>query len=251
MLIWIRQILAPPVFAGDEIKTRSAALLNTLSWMLVALLLLISTFGLLHLLGLFNVLGSGTSPLIFLLAASVLVALCVLVQRLMRQGLVRPASMILVTVFWLLLAAVAIVAGNGVHAPALVAFVIPVLVSGLLLGWKAGFAMAFMSIMFGAGMLFAEINGLVAYNPSSRTPWQELIPAAITIAFSAYLILLVLRGLDQALVNSRLYASELEVQQEGLEETVQQRTSDLARRARYLEATSEAVSYTHLRAHET
>ncbi len=108
MLTWIRKILAPPVFAGDEGKTRSAALLNTLSWMLVALLLIISIFGLLQLLGLFAVLGSASSPFIFLAAASVLVVLCVIVQRLMRRGHVRPASVILITVFWLLLAAIVI-----------------------------------------------------------------------------------------------------------------------------------------------
>jgi GAF domain-containing protein len=229
------------VFAGDEAKTRSASLLNSLSWMLVILLLTITTFGLLQFLGLFSVLGTGTSPLIFLLSASVLVVVCILVQRLMRQGLVRAASVMLVTVFWLLLATVSVLTGSGVHAPALVAIVVPVLVAGLLLGWRAGFALAAMSITLGFALLIAETNGLIVYDPSSTTPEQELAPVAITIAFSAYLIFLALRGLDQALANSSLYASELEVQQENLEETVQQRTSDLERRARYLEATSEVA----------
>jgi GAF domain-containing protein len=238
MLTWIQQLLAPPVFAGDEEKTRSAALLNTLSWMLVALLLIIGIFGLLQLFDLFAVLGSASSPFIFLAAAGVLVMLCVIVQRMMRRGHVRPASMLLITVFWLLLTAVIVFTGSGVHAPTFAALVIPVLVAGLLLGWQAGFTVAVLSIVFGVMLLLAETSGLVTYDPSSITPEQKLMPVAITIAFSAYLIFLALRGLDQALANARLYATELELQQESLEEVVQQRTSDLARRTRYLEATS-------------
>jgi GAF domain-containing protein len=241
MLTWLRQIVAPPVFAGDENRTRSAALLNTLSWMLVVLFLIVTAFGLLQFLGSFSVVGPSTSPSIYLLVASVLAVLCVLVQRLMRQGLVRPASAILVTVLWLLLAAVAIVAGNGLHTPTLVTFVIPVLVGGLLLGWRAGLALAAISIGLGVALLYAETNGLVDYDPSTNTPQQELFFLAITISFSAYLIFLALRGLDQALANSRLYASQLELQQEKLEEAVQQRTGDLTRRARYLETTSEVA----------
>jgi GAF domain-containing protein len=58
------------------------------------------------------------------------------------------------------------------------------------------------------------------------------------VVAAAGLVNLASRGLNEALLRARRYAAELEEQRAGLEVTVQERTRDLVRRARYLEATA-------------
>jgi GAF domain-containing protein len=55
---------------------------------------------------------------------------------------------------------------------------------------------------------------------------------------AAGLVYLASHGLSEALLRARRYAAELEEQRAGLEVTVQERTRDLARRARYLQVTA-------------
>jgi GAF domain-containing protein len=241
MLSQIRRFLAPPIFEGDEDRTRLAAVLNTLSWMLVALIVIVGVLGLLQVSGLLVILGRDFFSLIFVAAPAVLALLFGAVQFLMRRGRVRPASWLLVSIFWLLMTTIAALVGTGVRAPALGAFVLAVLLAGLLLGWQAGIAFAVLSIMVGFGLLFAEVGGFITVDTTPAPPEQELLPIVFIIASTAFLLYLALRGLNEALENARRASAELEEQRGQLEETVEERTRDLAQRARYLEATSQVA----------
>ncbi len=70
-----------------------------------------------------------------------------------RHGRPRLAGYLLLSEFWLLITAFAITAG-GIRAPIVTGYLVLVLASGLLLGAKAGYLMALISVMTELGLLY-------------------------------------------------------------------------------------------------
>jgi GAF domain-containing protein len=229
MPIWIRKVFAAPVFE-DEDKTRAASLLNTI---------LLSVLAIAVMAGIITPFIS-TTPLRGLMAIATTILLALGTLFLMRRGRVRLASGLFSSAVWGL-DTLLIIGSGGIRSPIPPGYIVITVMAGLLLGGHAAIAFAGLSIVAGLGMLHAESLGLLP-SPiipfTSASGWTSLTSNLI---LAAALLHLATRRINDALERARRYAAELEEQRGRLEETIEGRTRDLARRARYLEATAEVA----------
>jgi len=235
MLVRVKQLLAAPVFEGDEEKTRIASLLNTLA-LVSGLLFFVA--GVVHVparLGEPDVL-----PNLVRIAITTLIILLVLF--LIRRGGVRAASLLFSAVVWISIIFIAYTTG-GVRSFEYSMITVVVLMVGLLLGTRAAIVAAVFSLLAGLGMAYAETQGLLL-DVATYAPLEILSSRGFELAAVIVLLYLTARGIGEAFQRARHYATELEAQRRQLEETVREvreRTHELARRANYLEATTEVA----------
>lgn len=222
----IKRFLSPPVFAGDEEKTRVAALLNTILWIFVFICLAAA------LLFLFLPNPGLSLPLVggFLLGNAGLLWL-------MRRGQVVAAGRLFLVIFWLLMTAVCFFFG-GTNSATYWSYVVIVVVAGLLLGGRGGIIFAGLSVVATLAITLAQTADLLPVGLAVRSPMEQWWPLSLFVMATAGLLNLASRSLSDALQRARLYANELEKQRASLEVTVEERTHELARRTRYLEATA-------------
>jgi len=230
MVSRIRQLLAAPVFEDDEDKTRVAGLLNII---LMASLVL-------------SVMVVIASPIVFpdpvpsLVATGVLILLQLSALFLMRRGWVQLASVLLLSALWLVVT-LWVFASGGVRSTGFSTYIVLILLAGLLLGGRTGIVFAGLNVAAGIGVLYAEISGLLPSPFVAVTSGSLLMTQTVHFILAAVLLYLANRSIYEALERARRYAAELEEHKESLEETVEERTRDLARRAHYLEATSDVA----------
>ena len=149
----IVHFLAPHVFADDEEKSRTAYLLNVIT---ISSFLVVLTYGVIV-------------PRERILYAGLAMGAILIAWLLVKSGHLQVASFILVISSSIVIAVTVITAG-GIEAVEYGAFIIPILFSGLLLGWRATVALVIASILFGAALLQANSLSLlpkpVQYEPS-------------------------------------------------------------------------------------
>jgi GAF domain-containing protein len=226
MFARIRRLLAPPVFKGDEDTTRMARLLNAV---LLSFLGAVFVYGIIAI-ALPN--PQAALPLVGLVIVMNLVAFF-----LMRRGRVQAASLLFSSAVWLFLTAVAVLFG-GVSGPAFFGYIVVVVVAGLLLGGRAALFFAGLSIVTGLGMVWAEGRGIMPPPLGPNLPISIWAALTLYVILTAALLQIATSSLREALGHARVYATELEEQREHLEEAVEERTRDLARRASRQEATA-------------
>ena len=181
----IVHFLAPPVFAGDEEKTRTAYLLNviTISSFLAALI-----YGLIV-------------PVERVLYAGLASGVTLIVWLIMKRGHLWVASITLVISIFIVVAVIVITAG-GVDATEYGAFVVPILFSGLLLGWRATAVLAIVSILFGAALIQADLHSLLP-EPVRYKPTVIWIINSVYFILSGVFLTLALQLINQTLANAR------------------------------------------------
>ena len=140
----IKHFLAPPVFAGNEEKTRNAYLLNVITICLLVGALLYSPL-------------ASTERLPYVGIAVIMILTAWLT---MRRGYVRSASIALVAGIFLILV-ISVFTGGGLRAPGYSGFFALILLAGLLIGWKAAVGTALLSTLYGAILLQANSYGLL------------------------------------------------------------------------------------------
>jgi PAS domain S-box-containing protein len=193
MFARIRELLAPPVFEGNEDKTRTARVLNTLlvSVMLFVLLLV-----------------GVIIPFVFVeklysLAIALAVFLALAVARWqMRRGRVRLASRLLVSMVWIVCTAFVLSAG-GMTSIAAVTYVASTVIAGLLLGTRAALINAVACILAGLGMIIAESTGHPLPRLVQLTTTAGWIDMTLALLLTAVVLRLVLRSLNDALALAR------------------------------------------------
>jgi len=222
----IRRLLTPPVFAGDEEKTRHASLLNATLWIFMAVDIAFA------LAALFLPTLVQSLPILGLLILVNVISLW-----LMHRGHLSAASLLPLTSIWILMAAVCVFFG-GTQSPPYFGFMVVVIAADLLLGTRRGMDFAGLSVVAGLGIALAQSANVLPSPLSSSSPMSNWGAMTAFVVAAAGLVYLASRGLNEALLRARRYAAELEEQRAGLEMTVQERTRDLARRARYLEVTA-------------
>lgn len=227
MFARIRQFLAPPVFEGDEDKTRTARLLNTLLLALLATILFSATALLVTQEVLIGAAAVGT------LFSLVLTALLV-----MRTGRVALASWLLVATNWVFDTAV-MVMSRGLISPMITAHVTLLVMAGLLLGGRAAVLIAALNGLAGLGMVYAAQNGLLPPPILFEDALSRWIVVVVNSMMVVAVLYLALNSIREALERARRTASELAAQQATLEDTVTQRTRELSRRTNSLQATAE------------
>ncbi|HLO13517.1 MAG TPA: GAF domain-containing protein, partial [Anaerolineales bacterium] len=230
----LRKFFAPPVFPEEDQRTRSAAIINTIGWstmFTVGVLLVIRMV-------------QGKDPNLVevnLVVTMVILALALLLY-LNHQGYVRAASLLLIGTVWIGLSYITWLA-DGIRDVAFFGYSIPILMAGLLIGWQGAIAVTVASILSGWMLAYAETNQLLT--PSLDTPLHFARDMTGIFALISVLIYLTVSSLQKALRKSQTVAQELALSNQelnqlrvDLEQRVEERTSDLKRRASQLEAVS-------------
>jgi GAF domain-containing protein len=225
---------AAPVFPEDEDKTRSAFLLNVIGW---------STIGVLTFLLLFRSLQAQDVNLVEVnLILIALITATGVVLFLSHNGQVQAASFLLVTIYWLGLGYVAWVA-DGIRDVTFIGLVVPILLAGLLLGWRGAAIVTLLSMVLGWVLAYAEQTQL--FSPTLDEPLNFARDMTAVFLLMGLLIYLMITSLQNAVNRSRATARELASSNRelnglrmDLEKRVEERTSELQKRASQLEAVS-------------
>jgi PAS domain S-box-containing protein len=205
----IRKWLAPPVFEGDEDKTRTARVLNAL--LVIMMLFLIS-------------LGGIAVPFVFVEKPSNLVIVLALFLALaiarwqMQRGRVRFASALLVSTGWVVLTAFLLFAG-GMTSIAAVFCVTITVIAGLLSGTRAALITALACIVAGLGMIILESSGHPPPRLFPLPPIVGWVDVALSLLLTAAVLNLVLRSLKDALALARQQVEERKQAEEVLRES--------------------------------
>jgi GAF domain-containing protein len=230
----LRKIFAPPVFPEDEDKTRSAAILNTIGWSTLLMLLCILMIRIIQ----GNDLNFAEVNWV-LSAVSVVIAS---VLYLSDRGYVKPASFLFIVTLWSGLSYVAW-AADGIRDIAFFAYTIPILIAGLLIGWRGAAAVTLFSVLSGWALAYAEATRL--FIPTLDEPLNFARDMTGVFVLIGVLLYLIITSLQSTLAKSRSVAEalstsnrELNELRTHLQQQVEERTSELKKRAVQLEAVS-------------
>jgi GAF domain-containing protein len=227
----IKKFLAPPLFVGDEEKTRIASLLNTilLTQLFVAAVPAINL-----------ALMPDSKFVIIALLVTFFLPLAAMLY-LMRRGFVRQAS-IAVIVFLMVTAALLGIFSGGKPLVVITYYPLIIVIAGLLLGGNSAIITAIISSVVLGIITYAGAIGIF----KEMLPMPPTAIAIFTYAIGFVLIGIVLRlasqGLASALKRAReserqLRASNRELQElsASLEQSVTDRTEELTKRSQELQ----------------
>ena len=134
---------------------------------------------------------------------------------------------------------------DGVRDEAMFLYPLTIVLAGLLSGRRGLLIYTALSLAAVAMQVYAEVGGLIVTRFSDQTIIQNAIILDVLLAFIGILLYTTIDSLSNNLArahrNERQLAEsnlELEATRASLEERVQERTRELARRAGYLEATA-------------
>ncbi len=246
----IRRYISPPVFEGDEEKTRKARYINTI---LLAAIILLAVFLPLVIGSDFENAGGwfgpSTAVVTFLLVT--MIALFIWI----RFGFITQASFILVTLTWLALTAQDYSAA-GIRDTIYLGYVVVILLAGLLLDVRYSIVVTFATILAGWTFAYMESSGM--FVPRIDTAYNMARDFTVIFVLVAVLTYITISGLQNAIKSLKENASELEISnkelkelQITLEERVEQRTNELVattiqteQRARQLQTVAEVAQAT-------
>jgi GAF domain-containing protein len=233
----IRRLFAPPVFAGDEEKTRLASLLNTI--------ILIQFF--IPLILVANVVRIPNNRVILLPVLLVFIIPLVLLLFFMRRGYVRSVSITLIV----FLTTVAVLFGylNGGQPRAVVIYYpLLIVVAGLLLGGNSAIITALVSSLVLGLVTYAGSNGLFREVVQAPTVEVSILTYAIGFMIIGIILRLASNSIGVALERARMGESQLiesnrELQNlsASLEQRVAVRTDELAKRSLDLEIANRQI----------
>jgi PAS domain S-box-containing protein len=226
MLTKIGQYLAPPVFEGEEDRSRTASVLNSL---------LLSAFALVAM-------GSLTIAFIAvdrrdsLAIAATFLAMMLAARFLLQRRRLELASVICLAGMWSSSAAVVLFSG-GMASSGLYLLIPAIVAAGLLLGHRAAIAVTGLSGAFGLAMVMAESQGYSAPRIFPLPAAANLVALTLTVVLFVLVPLsLTLRRLEEASGRARRYTAELEAERGRLEQTIAERKRAESQREAALEA---------------
>ena len=238
MNVWtrIKRFFAPPVFEGDEEKTRNVALLNTLLWTMMGGIAIASPF-------LAIASGSGSALVWTLVLVAVIVLSLGGMIWMSRRGHVRRASVLVALLLWVV-TTVAIVIFGGIRSTTTPSYLVVIFVAGLLLGWGA--AVAFGALTAASLFVVYLLELATAQSSGFKIPVYSMIEVGsndlfmllASIVVTTVVVSLSRRSLVNALMRARGRESELAAVNRELQsvaEELQIRTRDLGRRSMQLQ----------------
>jgi GAF domain-containing protein len=222
----IRKYISPPVFAGDEEKSRKARYLNTILLATIVLLTIFLPFiAGSDFISTQSLFGPSTAVITFLLA--VMVGLFVL----MRFGFITQASVIMVLLSWLALT-VQDYSAAGIRDTIYMGYIVVILLAGLLLDIRFSMGVAIASVLAGWGFAYLETVG--TFIPRVDTAYNMARDFTVIFILISVLTYITVTGLQNAIERLKVNAGELEKSnvelrdlQIGLEKRVELRTSEL------------------------
>ena len=227
MLTWIRTLFSPPVFEGDEIKTRNALLITILVRVGIGLAVLRQLLLLL----------SPVNPWIPWIDVGVLgflLGISAVILIVLHQGRVRLASILLLSVFFVIFTS-AIYGFGGLNNPITGGFLVVIFLASLLLG-RGG------TLTFGV-LSALVVTGIHVLDQSGVLPEIFIEAAALPVFLGILFIMALSGGFIQRVINTtteRLQDAEQVLLErnrtlEASRDAFQQQAEDLERRARSLE----------------
>jgi PAS domain S-box-containing protein len=217
MINTLRNFLAPPQFEDRE-KSRNALLLNFVTLALFSAIS-IATFVS------FIINGSAAELLPRFLVITIL---SVIAQVLMRQGYVRPAALILVTVLWIALFLFTYRFYASVRSPSFASLITALVLTSLLFGRKGSFWGLGAATLIGLTLTYLDSQNLLPTAITSATPFAMYTSVFAGSILIVSLLYLYTNRLDEAL--SQLQIVNRELQQAGtqLESHIAERTRQLS-----------------------
>jgi two-component system cell cycle sensor histidine kinase/response regulator CckA len=185
MIVLLKQLFAPPIFADEE-KTRQAALLNTL--LLASLTILI-----LYTIAQVFWLSRSNSLWIWVRFPMVLST-----WFLLRRGYVRFACIFAVTSAW----AVQMIVwarSSGAQSHGVAGVIVLVLMAGLLIDSRAAYVFATLSMAVSLTIVFGVSRSLLPQPPPSYSTTGALINQAVWSFLAAVILHLAMSSINQAL----------------------------------------------------
>src|SRR5688572_22650236 len=217
MLARIRKFVAPPVFENDEDKTRAAALLNTILWSQLGLLV-----GLNIVFGVVILLGGPEQPDLFIgfIAAGMFAGMLALV----RKGFVRGISYLLA--FSITGIITYSIARSPVVNPAILSgLLISVMMAGIFAGRRGAIVVSTVNLLALYSLGYFYEQGWAVSPPLEST---QLISFGAISFTSALLLGLTSRSIQEALTRARQHQEELSALAQSLEQRIADRTKALA-----------------------
>jgi len=203
----LKRLLAPPVFAGDEDKTRIARLLNIILLAFLGLALVMAVV----LLFMGQTLPS-TYVVLMIVASMVVGALFT-----MRLGYIRVVS-VLFTMSLLVFDTALVAVSGGTNNPMAIVLLNVPMVAGLLLGERAVIVFGGLTVAADLGVFWAESAGFL---PESVIPGSETTGVMVTIGVTALactFLYLGFRGTNVALARARRNEQNLGERNDELED---------------------------------
>jgi len=229
-----RGFFAPPVFPDDNGRTRSAAILNTIGWSTIAILVTLLIIRIIQ--------GQDTNLVEVNLILTAIIITITFMLYISRQGYVKTASLLFVITVWIGLSYLTWVA-DGIRDVAFFGYFIPIVMAGLLLGWQGAIGFTVISILSGWVLAYAETTQM--FVPTLDQPLSFARDMTGIFILTGILIYLTIHNLQDALNRSLSIADQLSISNRelnelrvDLEHRVETRTSELAKRAVQLEAVS-------------
>jgi PAS domain S-box-containing protein len=184
----LRSIFLPPVFEDDE-KNIRARVLYGITWPMILLVTIIPlAIGFLIPDNIMRwVIGSGMVDFVG-----------ILIIFLVRRGSVRMANYALLAAMWCIAFSFSITSG-GIIAPASLAFIIIILMAGLLFGVRGGVYMAIIAIATWAILMLFEVGDLL---PHSVVPHDPLIMWAVLSMYG--LVAIVVQALANRVIQESM-----------------------------------------------
>jgi len=215
MLTFFKRLIAPPIFEGDDEKTRAAELLNIVHNTLIFVIAL-------ALIGL--TLGRSSAPAIYVIVAAFLVLLVVL-KIPANQGSVKQVSIVLVILLTAVLT-LALAIGGSIRAPAVVLYTLASVMSGLLISRRAIYWSVTANAIIFFILSWAEATGRLPVPDFTVNLQQPIIFTGASV-LTAVLLNLALKRQQEALEQVRRGEEQLASINTELEQRVKERTSQL------------------------
>ena len=217
----IRRWLAPPIFEGNEEKSRSAGLLNIILWILI-----LSA-------GIYGLFAPIEPAILFRRALIILplVAVLLILKQMVNWGYVRATGMLIVFVLWLTFTA-AMFFGADYNNPAYMGFLLVVVCAGLILNWRAAIGWSLFSILTSAVILVLGQSGFIARSENSTPSLGFWIAQTLYILVSTLLISQSIRKIDEAFENARYELAErqrIEAEREKIIKELEAKNAELER----------------------
>lgn len=233
----VRNFLRAPQFAGNVVKTRKAAILHAFLFSMLTITLLYSVI----------ILLTSESPVLGLALVGSVQVFTISSYVGLKRGRVEIISFIFVLFLWLLLSAATVLFGDPVN-PLLASLILVVFSAGQLISNRAAVFYAVLSVIFAIILLFLSRNMVLPQ-------YLEMDDVTFISRMSIFFILMAFfsfianrttqtafEQVQEAEKNLSSRNEELREIQVYLEQTVEERSQQLERRNRYLEAAAQVAS---------
>lgn len=216
MLTFFKRLVAPPIFEGDEQKTRAAELVNTMLLTQVGIFLL-------ALVG--QLFSTGHAPVEQIIAGFIFLAFLLGLFITLRRGYVT-ATGITVLVLLTLLTGFSLASSGTIRHPIIAMFILASIYAGLAMGRRVAIASVIINILIVTGIAYGEVNHLLP-SPENSTNSQLVVLFAMAGILTVVLLTLALTRQQEALKQVRAGEEKLSSLNAALEIRVNERTSEL------------------------